>query len=66
MATWFQDGTYDFINSISDVERTLNERLGPEPARDIMLVINKRLREEHEIGREEVLKEYNLIERPYQ
>lgn len=65
MVTWFQDGTYDFINSISDVERTLNERLGPEPAREIMTVINKRLREEHEIGREEVLKEYNLVERPY-
>ena len=60
MVTWFPDGTYDFINNMSDVESTLNERLGPEPARDIMAVFKKRLREEHEIGREEVIREYNL------
>lgn len=63
MVTWFNDGTYDFIDSVDDVERTLNDRLGPEPARDIMSVFRKRLKEEREIGREEALMEHNLTDR---
>ncbi len=48
MATFFADGSIEFINTLDDVNRILHEKLGDEPAHDIMKVINRNLKEKDE------------------
>jgi hypothetical protein len=45
MPVMFEDGTYEIIKNIPDVERVLTERLGKEPAEAIMEVFNRQIRE---------------------
>lgn len=45
MPVMFEDGTYEIIKNIPDVERVLTERLGKEPADAIMNVFNRQIRE---------------------
>lgn len=45
MPVMFEDGTYEIIKDIPDVEHVLTERLGKEPADAIMNVFNRQIRE---------------------
>lgn len=45
MPVMFEDGTYEIIKNIPDVEHVLTERLGKEPAEAIMKVFNRQIRE---------------------
>ena len=45
MPVMFEDGTYEIIKDMPDVERVLTERLGKEPADAIMNVFNRQIRE---------------------
>ena len=45
MPVMFEDGTYEIIKDMPDVERVLAERLGKEPAEAIMEVFNRQIRE---------------------
>lgn len=45
MPVMFEDGTYEIIKDIPDVERVLTERLGKEPADAIMNVFSRQIRE---------------------